>query len=692
MSSNPTARQRPSTDERRPVRRALVSVYDKTGLDELAPGLARGRASRSCRPARPRRRSPTPASRSRRSRTSPASPSASTGGSRRCTRGCTPGILADLRLADHARQLAELGHRAVRARRRQPLPVRRDRALRRDPGRVRRADRHRRPVDGARRRQEPPERRGRRLARSATPRCSRRSRAGGFTLAQRARLAVEAFAHTAAYDIAVASLDGQRRWRRPADSAASRRGSARRGSAAAVLRYGENPHQRAALYVAEHAAPGLAAGRAAARQGDVLQQLRRRRRRPAGRVRLRRARASRSSSTPTRAASRSGPTSPTAHRKAHDCDPVSAFGGVIATNRPVTGAMAEHDRRRLHRGRRRARLRRRRARDPDRRKNVRLLRCDGRHPGRGVEWRPVSGGAAAADRPTSSTPPATTRRRWTLATGAPADDATLARPGVRLAGLPLGEVQRDPARRDGATVGVGMGQVNRVDSARLAVERAGEDRARGAVAASDAFFPFPDGLEVLIEAGVRAVVQPGGSVRDDEVVAAAEAAGRHDVPHRRPALLPLSARTTSCTWPSSTSRASSEPLESPAARRTSWPRSTRSTRSPTLRRASCGGCRASRATPPTSGRGVSDVIVNMSVWASVRGAAGLRLRPRARRGPAPAPGVVRRARPPAPGAVVGARPGTGPTWPRPATGSPRLERDGPGPEAFTLRAPFPVRG
>ena len=79
--------------------------------------------------------------------------------------------------------------------------------------------------------------------------------------------------------------------------------------------------------------------------------------------------------------------------------------------------------------------------------------------------------------------------------------------------------------KDGAAVGIGMGQVNRVDSARLAVARAGEDRARGSVAASDAFFPFPDGLEVLLEAGVRAVVQPGGSVRDAEVIAAAQAAG-----------------------------------------------------------------------------------------------------------------------------------------------------------------------
>ena len=76
----------------------------------------------------------------------------------------------------------------------------------------------------------------------------------------------------------------------------------------------------------------------------------------------------------------------------------------------------------------------------------------------------------------------------------------------------------------GATVGVGMGQVNRVDSCRLAVTRAG-DRAAGSVAASDAYFPFPDGFEILADAGVRAVAEPGGSIRDHLVVAAAEAAG-----------------------------------------------------------------------------------------------------------------------------------------------------------------------
>ena len=78
--------------------------------------------------------------------------------------------------------------------------------------------------------------------------------------------------------------------------------------------------------------------------------------------------------------------------------------------------------------------------------------------------------------------------------------------------------------KNGASVGIGMGQVNRVDSARLAISRAGE-RALGSFAASDAFFPFADGVEILLAGGVRAIVQPGGSVRDAEVIAAVEKAG-----------------------------------------------------------------------------------------------------------------------------------------------------------------------
>ena len=91
----------------------------------------------------------------------------------------------------------------------------------------------------------------------------------------------------------------------------------------------------------------------------------------------------------------------------------------------------------------------------------------------------------------------------------------------------------------GATVGVGMGQVNRVDAARLAVTRAGAERATGSVAASDAFFPFADGPQVLIDAGVRAIVEPGGSIRDEEVIAAAARGRRDALLHRYAALLPL---------------------------------------------------------------------------------------------------------------------------------------------------------
>lgn len=120
---------------------------------------------------------------------------------------------------------------------------------------------------------------------------------------------------------------------------------------------------------------------------------------------------------------------------------------------------------------------------------------------------------------------------WQLVAGEPADPSTLA--DLAFAWTALRPVKSNAIllARDGATVGIGMGQVNRVDSCRLAIERAntlsesGQIRAEGAVAASDAFFPFADGLQVLLEAGVKAVVQPGGSIRDDEVIAAAQEAG-----------------------------------------------------------------------------------------------------------------------------------------------------------------------
>src|SRR4029079_6035810 len=114
---------------------------------------------------------------------------------------------------------------------------------------------------------------------------------------------------------------------------------------------------------------------------------------------------------------------------------------------------------------------------------------------------------------------------WTLATGEALSGHELAARAFAWRACRAVKSNAILLAKDGASVGVGMGQVNRVDSAKLAVERAGEERARGSYAASDAFFPFPDGLEILIEAGVKAVVQPGGSVRDELVIEAGEDAG-----------------------------------------------------------------------------------------------------------------------------------------------------------------------
>ena len=158
-----------------------------------------------------------------------------------------------------------------------------------------------------------------------------------------------------------------------------------------------------------------------------------------------------------------------------------------------------------------------------RKKNLRVLRLPGAVPRRGAELRAVSGGLLLQQRDALDAPgddPA----NWTLATGEPVPADVLA--DLAFAWRACRSVKSNAIllAADQAAVGVGMGQVNRVDAARLAVTRAG-DRARGSVAASDAFFPFPDGLQVLIDAGVRAVVQPGGSVNDEQVVAAADAAG-----------------------------------------------------------------------------------------------------------------------------------------------------------------------
>ncbi|MDP9219820.1 MAG: bifunctional phosphoribosylaminoimidazolecarboxamide formyltransferase/IMP cyclohydrolase, partial [Actinomycetota bacterium] len=299
----------------------------------------------------------------------------------------------------------------------------------------------------------------------------------------------------------------------------------------AVLRYGENPHQRAALYT--HWRPGVA-------QAEVLH----------GKA------MSYNNYVDTDAAVRAafgfaepavaiikhanpcgiavGADVAKAHAKAHACDPVSAYGGVVAANRPISLAMAtqlaevftevvaapsfDDDAYELLSAK----------------KNIRLLELPDDAAPDPVEFRPISGGVlaqtldrvdAVVDAGEGVEAGGDDPSRWRVATGDPVDEATLA--DLAFAWKAIRAVRSNAIllAHDGASVGVGMGQVNRVDSCRLAVARAGEERARGSVAASDAFFPFADGLQILLDAGVRAVVQPGGSIRDEEVIAAARAAG-----------------------------------------------------------------------------------------------------------------------------------------------------------------------
>ncbi|MFV9633169.1 bifunctional phosphoribosylaminoimidazolecarboxamide formyltransferase/IMP cyclohydrolase [Mycobacterium neumannii] len=346
-------------------------------------------------------------------------------------------------------------------------------------------------------------------------------RSGGFTLAERKILASLAFRHTAEYDVAVASWMGAvLAPEEPAQKLPAWVGGTWRRSA--VLRYGENPHQQAALYRDDAGWPGLA--QAEQLHGKEM---------------------SYNNYTDADAAWRAAFDHPEicvaiikhanpcgiaissqsvadAHRKAHECDPLSAFGGVIAANTAVSVEMAEtvadifteviiapaYE-----------------AGAVDvltRKKNIRVLVASEPQPG-GTEFRQVSGGLLVQQRD-EFTAGGDDPLTWTLATGEPADPATLA--DLMFAWRVCRAVKSNAivVAADGATVGVGMGQVNRVDAARLAVQRAG-DRVRGAVAASDAFFPFPDGLEVLTEGGVKAIVHPGGSVRDEQVTEAAARAG-----------------------------------------------------------------------------------------------------------------------------------------------------------------------
>ena len=324
-----------------PVRRALLSVYDKTGLEELARGLHDAGVALVSTGSTAARIAAAGL---------PVTPVEEVTGFPECLDGRVKtlhpavhaGILADRRLASHREQLAELEIEPFDLVVVNLYPFADDGGLRRD-GRTSASSRS---TSAARRWCARPPRTTRRSrsssTRRATPTCWPPSpRAGSPSTSG------------AGWRLRRSPTPRRTTWRWPPGSPPSWRPSRTAGPAflgaglqrAAVLRYGENPHQRAALYRDPAGAGRAGRRRAAARQGDELQQLRRHRRGAARGRRLRPRPASRSSSTPTRAASRSaadaGDAVADAHRKAHACDPVSAFGGVIATNRPVTVAMAE---------------------------------------------------------------------------------------------------------------------------------------------------------------------------------------------------------------------------------------------------------------------------------------------------------------------------------------------------------------
>ncbi|GAA1510349.1 phosphoribosylaminoimidazolecarboxamide formyltransferase/IMP cyclohydrolase [Agromyces terreus] len=349
--------------------------------------------------------------------------------------------------------------------------------------------------------------------------------AGGTTLAQRQVLAREAFRHTASYDVAVASWIGSVvAPDQPAEESPFPAWVGGTWSKDADLRYGENSHQQAALFTSNGGRPGIAQAvqlhgkemsynnyvdaDAAVRSAFDFDE-------PAVAI-------IKHANPCGIAVASAGASDPIAdaHRRAHECDPVSAFGGVIAANRTVTLEMAEtvsgiftevliapaFDAEALEL--------------LTKKKNIRLLTLPEGFEATTVELKQISGGMLLQQADQHFAPAS----EWTLAAGEPADEATLA--DLEFAWRACRAVKSNAIllASGGASVGVGMGQVNRVDSCKLAVERAG-DRATGSVAASDAFFPFADGLQILLDGGVRAVVQPGGSVRDDEVVEAAKAAG-----------------------------------------------------------------------------------------------------------------------------------------------------------------------
>jgi phosphoribosylaminoimidazolecarboxamide formyltransferase/IMP cyclohydrolase len=347
--------------------------------------------------------------------------------------------------------------------------------------------------------------------------------AGGTTVDFRRRMAVAAFSRTAAYDAAVSGwMAGE----------AMTRHRAFAGRRVQTLRYGENPHQTAALYADGSGRPGVAAARQVqgkelsynniadtdaaveclAELGEAPACVIVKHANPCGAAR--------------------GATIEQAYARAYDCDRVSAFGGIVAVNRPLDGAAAARitsiftevviapgaDAAALavFAGK----------------PNLRLLLLDALPDpaAPGLAFRQVAGGFLVQTRDARMV----RRDALRVVTARQPTEAEL--DDLMFAWAVAKHVKSNAIvyARGGATVGIGAGQMSRVDSTRIAARKA-EDMAealglaepptRGAVVASDAFFPFPDGLLAAAAAGATAVIQPGGAMRDAEVIAAADAAG-----------------------------------------------------------------------------------------------------------------------------------------------------------------------
>jgi phosphoribosylaminoimidazolecarboxamide formyltransferase/IMP cyclohydrolase len=334
---------------------------------------------------------------------------------------------------------------------------------------------------------------------------------GGFSGEERQHLALEVFRRTAEYDLAIAT------WLGSTDVIPDWFGQiySRENS----LRYGENPHQSAAIYrgtsdgivgAIQHHGKEMsfnnytdadAAWRAALDHGAPCVAI------------IKHA-------NPCGIAI--GETIAAAYKAAHQCDPVSAFGGVVAANRPISLEMAQSL----------AEIYTEVVIAPgyedgaidvlSKKPSIRILSSTSQEISR-VDIRPVSGGVLIQETDLINAP-GDSPQGWKQVSGDALAPDVMA--DLEFAWRSVRAVKSNAIllAKDGASIGIGMGQVNRVDSAKLAVDRAG-DRVSGTVAASDAFFPFADGLEILLRAGVIAVVAPGGSVRDEEVIAAAKAAG-----------------------------------------------------------------------------------------------------------------------------------------------------------------------